>query len=390
MAIENARLYSVEQNRRKELDSLYRLSRELIATDAMQSVLQKIVVHALDSVHVTFTRILLRDEDGRYTCQAIHPVFGLDYDLRLGKEEPSGIYRHFERALSHNEPLVIDRHSHTLTFSERKSLFLEHVHSICFCPLRIGEKPIGILVLGERRHSSRESFDTDKLRLASAISDQAASAIQRASLHEQLEDSFLQTIMSLANAMDAKDNYTSGHGERLARLATATAVKLNCSAEEIQAIQWGMHLHDIGKIGVPDEILQKPGPLTEAEWQLMKRHPETGAEIIAPVKRLQHVAPLIHAHHEKFDGTGYPRKLKGEEIPLGARILSVVDTYGAITDRRVYRQARSHQEAIQEIQRCTGKQFDPKVTAAFIEAVEELHQNGHLPKQELKEKIFAG
>jgi HD-GYP domain-containing protein (c-di-GMP phosphodiesterase class II) len=381
VAIENARLYTTEQNRRKELDSLYTLSRKLIATDAMQSVTENIVEHALESVHTTFARLLLRNEDGSYICKAVHPVFGLHFDLKAGKLESIQVARYYDRAIQSGKPLVLDRHLLTLTFEERKSLFLEQVQSLCICPLRIGEEPLGVLVMGERRNPNRESFDADKLRLASAISDQASSAIWRARLHDQLEESFVQTILALANTIDAKDMYTSDHSERLATLATITARKLNCSPQDIQAINWAMHLHDIGKIGVPDEILQKPGPLNDAEWQIMRLHPEIGAKIIAPIKNLQNVVPLILHHHERFDGTGYPGSLQGENIPLGARILTVVDTYGAITDNRVYRKARSHEEAMQEIERCAGTQFDPKITAVFKEVIEDLHIKNSIPKQ---------
>ncbi len=389
VAIENARLYTVEQTRRREMDSLYTLSRELVATDAMKTVLDKVAEHALDSIHVTFARILLREEDWSYTCRAIQPVSGLSYDLRLGQKDPKSLYRYYDRTLSSDEPIVLDSRKLSLTPSEKTALFMEHVQSLCICPLRIGEEPIGILILGERRRPNREPFDADKLRLATAIADQASNAIQRAKLHEQLEESFVQTVIALANTIDARDSYTSDHSVRLAKLATATAGRLGCSQSEIQAIHWAMHLHDIGKIGTPDEVLQKPGRLTNEEWELIRMHPEIGANIIAPVKRLEDVAPLIRSHHEKYDGTGYPNRLSKDEIPLGARILTIVDSYGAITDNRVYRKARTHQEAVEEIKKHIGTQFDPKVAKAFLEVVEELQTNGALDMEHLKKPPLA-
>jgi putative nucleotidyltransferase with HDIG domain len=374
VAIENARLYAVEQTRRKEMDSLYTLSRELVATDAIRTVLERVVEHALESIHVTFSRILIRGEDSSFVCQAVHPVFGLDYDLRLGQRDPRILYPYYEQSFSSDEPIVLDRTNTSLNDDEKKALYLEHVQSLCICPLRIGGVPIGILLLGERRHANREPFDSDKLRLATAIADQASNAIQRARLHDQLEESFVQTVVALANTIDARDSYTSDHSERLARLATDTASELGCSVDEIQAIHWAMQLHDIGKIGTPDEILQKAGPLSNEEWELIRKHPVIGADIIAPVKRLKDVAPIIRAHHERYDGTGYPRKLKGDQIPLGARIVAVVDSYGAITDNRVYRKARTHEEAIVEIRRCMNSQFDPLVAKAFIKVVEKYQQ----------------
>jgi putative nucleotidyltransferase with HDIG domain len=199
-----------------------------------------------------------------------------------------------------------------------------------------------------------------------AFARQAAVALENARLYEELEDAYVQTVLALANAVDARDAYTADHSQRLAAWAEATARELGCSEEEVRAIRWAALLHDIGKIGVPDHILQKPGPLDEAEWEVIKRHPEIGAEIVAPVKKLAHVAPIIRAHQERWDGAGYPDGLRGEEIPLGARILAVVDAYGAIIDERPYKKARSHQEAVAELRRCAGTQFDPQVVGAIL------------------------
>jgi HD-GYP domain-containing protein (c-di-GMP phosphodiesterase class II) len=382
IAIENARLYKVEQSRRKEMDTLYTLSRELVATDDLETVLNKVTEHVLNSIHVTFARILIRDEEQGFICRAIQPVAGLNYDLRLGEKEPAVLHPIYERVLKSKQPVVLEAHRSGLSEEEVNVLLLEHVHSLLVYPLVVGEGPIGLMILGERRHANREPFDADKLRMATSIADQASSAIQRARLRDLLEENLFQTVIALANALDARDSYTSGHSNRLVILATAMAKHLNCTPEEIQAINWSVRLHDIGKIGVPDEILRKPGKLTPEEWEYIKKHPDTGARILAPVKRFAKVAPIVRAHHEWFDGSGYPAGLKGEEIPLGARILSVADTYGAITDDRVYRKARSHEEALEEIIRFTGKQFDPIVVKAFLIEVDRTKRGTIDPDQE--------
>ena len=174
---------------------------------------------------------------------------------------------------------------------------------------------------------------------------------------------------------------------RLSRLAERIARRMGCTPDEIQAIHWAMALHDIGKIGVPDEILRKPGPLNDEEWLLMKRHPDIGADIIAPVARMKNVEPIIRHHHERFDGNGYPQRLKGYQIPLGARILSVVDAYGAIIDHRVYRKARSHDEAVAEIKRCIGTQFDPQVAEVFLDVLDEYIREGNHINNSVEEEI---
>jgi putative nucleotidyltransferase with HDIG domain len=189
-------------------------------------------------------------------------------------------------------------------------------------------------------------------------------------LHEQLEEGFVQTVLALANAVDARDTYVENHSQRMAKIAEVICRELNFNEDQIQAVHWAALLHDIGKIGVPDEILSKPGPLNNEEWATMMRHPEIGSQILAPLKRMSYVAPIIRAHHEKYDGSGYPDGLKGSQIPLGARILAVVDAYIAIKDERVYRKSRSHAEAILEIKRHSGTQFDPQIVDIFMKVAD--------------------
>lgn len=197
----------------------------------------------------------------------------------------------------------------------------------------------------------------------------AVLALENTRLYEEIEDVYMETVMALAKTLDARDAYTGEHSQKLAELAEATAREFHLSSEEIEVIRWAAVLHDIGKIGIPDSILKKPGPLNEEEWAVMKRHPEVGAEIISPLKRLGRVTPLIRYHQERFDGSGYPEGLLGDQIPLGARILTVIDAFGAMTSDRVYRKARSNEEAQAELQRCAGKHFDQRVVDVFCQLV---------------------
>jgi putative nucleotidyltransferase with HDIG domain len=170
--------------------------------------------------------------------------------------------------------------------------------------------------------------------------------------------------------MDARDTYAEDHNHALRDLAEMVCQKVHCNEEEIWAVRWAALLHDIGKIGVPDQILRKNGTLTEEEWAIMKQHPLIGARIVAPVKKLTQVAPLIQAHHERYDGSGYPYGLKGKDIPRGARILAIADSYSAMIDDRAYREARTPQAALQELRRSKGTQFDPELVEIFASLVE--------------------
>jgi putative nucleotidyltransferase with HDIG domain len=234
----------------------------------------------------------------------------------------------------------------------------------------VGQRVIGVLDVQSRQVAN---FDDHDVKILQILADQLAIALENARLYQELEEAYLQAVLSLANAMEVRDSYTGGHSQRLAQWAGAVARQLGCSEEEIQAVHWAALLHDIGKIGVPDAILKKPGELTDEEWEVMKQHPELGAQIVAPVKNLKQVAPLIRYHQEEYIGTGYPYGLRKEEIPLGARILAVVDAYSAITDERVYRKGRSHAEALAEMQRCAGTQFDPQVVKAFLQVIQAHH-----------------
>ncbi|MFZ5877951.1 MAG: HD-GYP domain-containing protein [Chloroflexota bacterium] len=182
----------------------------------------------------------------------------------------------------------------------------------------------------------------------------------------EMELTYNNIVTALANVIEVRDYYTSDHSNRIAVLAVETARRLGYEESQLEQVSLAASMHDIGKIGIPDSILNKPGPLDEEEREIMMRHPEIGEKIIRTVQNLGDVAGVIRSHQEKFDGTGYPDGLRGEEIPLTARIIAVVDAYIAITDERVYKAAQSPEEAARELARCSGSQFDPRVVQAFL------------------------
>lgn len=181
-----------------------------------------------------------------------------------------------------------------------------------------------------------------------------------------LSELFYKTIKSIAFALDAKDPYTHGHSMRVTLYSLALAKALNLSDELLEEIETAGLLHDIGKIAIPEKILLKPGKLTNEEYEVIKTHPELGEKLVLGIEKLKLVSNWLKSHHERFDGRGYPEGLVGEQIPISARIIALADTYDAMTSSRAYRQALSHEEAIDEIKRCSGSQFDPNLAELFI------------------------
>ncbi len=180
-----------------------------------------------------------------------------------------------------------------------------------------------------------------------------------------LEDSYRMTLKTLAAALETRDRETHGHSERVVSFSLRLGRELNLSSEDLRALEFGALLHDIGKIGVPDAILHKPAQLCAEEWVNMRRHPVHGQQILQGIEFLEGAARVVGQHHEKWDGTGYPAGLRGDEIDLNARIFAVADAFDAITSDRVYRAGRSYEVAVAELDEFAGRQFDPEVVAAF-------------------------
>ena len=249
---------------------------------------------------------------------------------------------------------------------------------------------LGIFFLGEKKDSS--DFSQDEITFFQTLASDASMTIKSAEykksllekiqqletsvhevkwLREQDKEKYLQTIITLAHMVDARDPYTFGHSEEIKRLGLLTALELNLdlSGENGRILSSACLLHDVGKLGVPDEILHKKGSLTEEEWFKMKEHVRTGARILENHSDFKEVSVIIMHHHENYDGTGYPYKLKGEEIPIQARIISVVDAFHAMVSDRPYRKGLSYNYAIKELKKCSGTQFDPQVVVAFLKII---------------------
>jgi HD-GYP domain-containing protein (c-di-GMP phosphodiesterase class II) len=184
---------------------------------------------------------------------------------------------------------------------------------------------------------------------------------------QEIENAYIQLMIAAAGALETHESYLYGHNERVALFACETARLFGFSPDEIDQLRMAAICQDIGEITIPTYILQKATKLTDEEWGLIRDHPRISADLVSKIKSLQPVAEIVFSHQEKFDGTGYPRALKGDEIPLGARILCVVNTYDAMTNIRLHRETGNHENAIKEIMRLSGTHYDPEVVEKFLQ-----------------------
>jgi response regulator RpfG family c-di-GMP phosphodiesterase len=236
------------------------------------------------------------------------------------------------------------------------------LRAVISAPLKISEIMGG--ALAAIRH---DSFSHEDLNLLTTLANMAGKAIESAELHEQLRQSYFRTLHTLARSLAVRDPYTSAHSEAVAWLACRLAERLDLGKEEIQALQAYGPLHDLGKIGIPDSVLLKHGPLTDDEMEMCRKHTTIGEEIIRPLNPGPAVLQMIRHHHERWDGRGYPDGLKGEEIPLLARIVGLADAFRAMVSDRAYRGGTTPSRAVQEINALAGAQFDPTVARALLE-----------------------
>ena len=223
-----------------------------------------------------------------------------------------------------------------------------------------------------------EDYLTKPIEAADLISAVNARLLRLAQVEvAQIGLSYLETVNVLANTIEGRDAYTHGHVQRVAKYARALAETLGWAPEHLRMLEFGAVLHDIGKIVIPDTILNKTDALSAAEWEAMKQHPAAGARILREISHLQSTLPYVLYHHERWDGSGYPHGLKGKDIPVEGRLLAIVDVYDALTTARPYHPARAHYEVILYLEKTAGRLFDPHLVPMFIKSINSM--NGHLP-----------
>lgn len=368
-AMENAYLHAREQQKIKMMLALLEIARVMSSTLDLQEILGKVVRMTVDLCGVSHCGVYLLEDDG-----LIHPAacYGfVDEALwqpLVGKGfEISSLGRDNRERLAAGDPLLLP--SQAAEFLLPAGIMREHgVDSVLFYPLNSKDRWSGIFTLFYNREE--EELDREELGVVGTIAAQASLAIENAALYEDIERSYYSTVKALARAIEVKDPYTHGHSERVTGYALLIAEAMGMDEREKQKLKYAATLHDIGKIGIAGRVLNKPGALTDEEYLHVKTHPLLGDSIIEPVEFLQGPRPIILHHHERYDGKGYPDGLKGEDIPLCARVLSVADAYEAMRSDRPYRKALCRDDAVGELKRNSGTQFDPKVVEIFLRLIE--------------------
>jgi len=236
-------------------------------------------------------------------------------------------------------------------------------------PVLMKQRLTAILAVGEK--VGGQEFHTVDLEMLKSLSESAGIAIENARLFKDLQEAYVSTVRLLVSRIEEKDPYTHGHTERVAGYAVAIAKELGFATEEVQRIQFGAFLHDIGKVHTTDAVLQKPGALTEEEWMMVKAHPVRGAEMIRGVKFLERVTDMVRHHHERVDGKGYPDGLKGDEISIGAKIVNVADAFDAMTTDRPYRAGFTVEKAVAQMVEKAGSQFAAEIVEVFVAGLKE-------------------
>lgn len=374
-ALENARQLEDARSRADELKALHKVALDVTSNLELPSVLEAIVHRAATLLGARGGGVYLYDPDREELELVVSHHLGRDLTgarLRLG-EGLSG------KVVAERRPMVVDDYR---TWSGRAPQYTDAPWTaIIAVPLQVGERVLGVLNITDDTRG--RSFGADDLHLATLFAAYAAIAVENAQLYAdtrhqsqelarlltQLEENYDVTLSALSAALDARDRETEGHSTRVAELACTIAQAMSLPEKDLVSLFRGGLLHDVGKIGISDAILHKPGPLDDEEWQIMRQHPGIGARILQRIGFLEHALEVVLYHHERYDGKGYPHGLQGEDIPVTARIFAVADAYDAMRSNRPYRAAMSHEEALAELRRCAGTQFDPKVVEVFLQVV---------------------
>lgn len=367
-AIQNTQLYERQNRTAERQKMLNQISRHLHQTLDIDELIPRIFIEVNKAINAEAQSIWLVDEEaGNIKCRFAR---GASAEALKGVTVPLNAPSIVGTSVTKQESIIIKdvqndpRHARSV---DEKTGFV--TRSLMTVPLVLEDKSIGAIQAVNKRDG--QLFSKDDLDLFRSIADSAALAVNNAQLVADLQHSYDLTLDALSAALDLRDRETEGHSRRVVEYTSRLAEKIGLDKQSIKNIRRGALIHDIGKIGVPDAVLHKPGLLDVEERIIIERHPQAGYNMLADIPYLQQEIQIVICHQEKWDGTGYPYGLSGEEIPIGARLFAIADTFDALTSDRPYRQGSSYETTRKIIEEEAGRQFDPQAVAAFLAVPED-------------------
>jgi len=349
-------------NSYEELSLLYKLSSGMMVNRSHTQFLNEACHDLQQTVGLRWLTLCLIDDEPRLNELAgqCYTAGSIDCDQQLLKRIGSILILQSQHHSDEVRTLVID---------DTQTLGVPHLprlaQQLLVVMLVRKGRPFGILFGGDKIDGSHISSEDSKL--CSSLANSLSIFLQNMMLYDDMEAMFIGTLHALTSSIDAKDSYTYGHSERVAMMAGQLAVAVGLDDHTVERVRLSALVHDVGKIGVPEAILCKPGPLTDKEYAIVKQHPEIGAKILADIRLMHDLIPGVLYHHERWDGNGYPHGLAGEDIPLLGRLICLADSFDAMSSNRTYRLSMNLEQALSELQRCAGTQYDPALVQAFID-----------------------
>jgi anti-anti-sigma factor len=352
------------ERRMVEMETLFIVSRELNKSLEVEDLINNFLIILLGQMSTNRAAFLIFDETNSsftfYATKGVPNEYTEKFALPASSPLIALMSKVNEPVLTKSIPADLEARGRLKTLTQLFEIFL---------PLKSKGRLLGIVCLGAK--VTNRDYTSKDQEILTAMGNQASTALDNAFLINRLRDTIGGVMKALISAIEAKDPFTRGHTERVARLSTAIADRLNLSVEDRRQLLYGCVLHDIGKIGIPESILTNPNTLTEAELRELQRHPLIGVSILDKMKFLDKAKLIVRHHHERFDGRGYPDGLAGKDIPLGARILSIANAFDAMTHDRRHRAAPGYAKALEEIRQHAGTQFDPELAQLFLNILSE-------------------
>ncbi|MBF0231928.1 MAG: response regulator [Desulfamplus sp.] len=347
-----------------ELNVLNRIMEDFSFSDSTYGIFNKVVKIGMEVVKADKVNFYINSEQE----MSFVPIASTNYHDNIAEELSLELRDFFLDVIADDKPCLISKNCGAVGLAE-------HIQSFMVVPVKIREKPFGVVtacIVDKANIDKINRFTEKDIYYMSFIARKAASAIENIALYENIYDNLFSTLYAFVAALEARDSYTRKHSTRVSEVAYVVGKAMGCSEEELDILSFAGQLHDIGKIGIRDDILLKPGRLTDEEFEKIKEHPAIGADIVGKLGLWDREQEIIRHHHEFFDGRGYPDGLKGDEIPKLARILSVGDAFDAMSSDRAYRKKMEKAKVISIIQGCSGTQFDPEVVDVFMTIVDDV------------------